>query len=494
MSLAEHPATPEEVISAINNYHWQQLHGSELREGRGEAAPIINPSTKDVLTTIAWATRDDVTAVVNEASDAAAAWAARGPYARAAIVRELADALEKRAEDFAWLDTIDAGLPLWMMRIDIVTGIARMRMFADMAHALTGQSLPGSPQGLHVTTPEPFGVVARIIPFNHPFMFAASKIAAPLVAGNTVVLKPSELTPLSALLLGEVAAEVLPSGVLSVVHGGPDVGDQLVRDKRVHRIAFTGSHGVGRSIQQAGAEVGVKSVSLELGGKNALIAYDDADIDGLIASAVKGMNFAFAGQSCGSTSRLLVQRSIFTEVRDRVAEAVARVRQGLPWEEGVQIGPMISQRQQERALGFIERAREAGAELLVGGSHPTELSSGWYVEPTVLTGMTPDAEIAQEEVFGPVLSIMPFDSEEEAITIANSVDYGLTGSVWTQDIDRAFRTARALEAGYVWINDTSTHFPGVPFGGVKLSGIGREESLEELLSYTQTRAINVVLR
>ncbi|MGB4138077.1 MAG: aldehyde dehydrogenase family protein, partial [Microbacterium sp.] len=421
-------------------------------------------------------------------------WAALGGRARASIVRDLASRLEAHAEELAWLDTVDAGLPLWMMRIDVATGIERMRMFSDMAHALTGQTLPGSVGGLHLTTPEPFGVVARIIPFNHPFMFAASKIAAPLMAGNTVVLKPSELTPLSALRLGEIAAEVLPPGVLSVVHGGAEAGDRLVRDPRVLRIAFTGSHGVGRAIQRAGAEIGVKSVSLELGGKNALIAHADADLDTLVGAAVKGMNFAFAGQSCGSTSRLIAHRSIFGEVRDRVAEAVAGIRQGLPWESGVQIGPMVSQNQQRRALGFIDRARAGGAEVLAGGGAPEGAERGWFVAPTVLDRVDPGDEVAREEVFGPVLSLLPFEDEEEAVAMANSVDYGLTGSVWTQDIDRAFRTAKRLQAGYVWINDTSTHFPGVPFGGVKLSGIGREESLEELMSYTQTRAINVVLR
>nr|GLJ71873.1 NAD/NADP-dependent betaine aldehyde dehydrogenase [Agromyces mediolanus] len=398
--------------------------------------------------------------------------------------------LERHAEELAWLDTIDAGLPLWMMRIDAATGVERMRLFADLAHSLVGQTIPASAGNLHLTFPEPFGVVARIIPFNHPFMFASSKLAAPLVAGNAVVLKPSELTPLSALRMGELADGVLPPGVFSVVHGGPETGEALVRHPAVSRIAFTGSHQVGRAIQRSGAEVGIKHVSLELGGKNALLLFPDADLDRALASAVKGMNFAFAGQSCGSTSRVLVHESIAEEFTERFARAVAGLRLGRPWEEGVQIGPMVSRRQQDRALGFIERAVAAGAEVLAGGGRGP--GDGYAVQPTVLGGVTPELEVATEEVFGPVVSIMTFREEAEAVRIANGVEYGLTGSVWTRDLDRALRVSRALEAGYVWINDTSTHFPGVPFGGVKLSGIGREESVDELLSYTQLRAINVV--
>jgi len=477
-------------IEEIGAHPWRQRIGDELRLGRGLAIPITDPTDDSVLAAPATADADDVRDAVDRAAAGAVAWGAATPRERAGAVRDFAEVLERHAEELAWLDTIDAGLPLWMMRIDAATGVERMRLFADLAHALVGQTIPASAGNLHLTFPEPFGVVARIIPFNHPFMFASSKLAAPLVAGNAVVLKPSELTPLSALRMGELADGVLPPGVFSVVHGGPETGEALVRHPAVSRIAFTGSHQVGRAIQRSGAEVGIKHVSLELGGKNALLLFPDADLDRALASAVKGMNFAFAGQSCGSTSRVLVHESIAEEFTERFVRAVAGLRLGRPWEEGVQIGPMVSRRQQDRALGFIERAVAAGAEVLTGGGRgPGE---GYAVQPTVLGGVTPDLEVATEEVFGPVVSIMTFQEEAEAVRIANSVEYGLTGSVWTRDLDRALRVSRALEAGYVWINDTSTHFPGVPFGGVKLSGIGREESVDELLSYTQLRAINVV--
>ena len=478
---------------AIAQHDWRLLVGAELRVGHGPPTPVEDPATATELTTVRAASGEDVSDAVARAAGAAAGWAGVAPRARARVVRRLADVLEEHAEELAWLDTLDAGLPLWMMRVDVATGIERMRLFADWAMELKGQTIPASAEHLHLTFPEPFGVVARIIPFNHPFMFAASKLAAPLVAGNAVVLKPSDRTPLSALRLGELAAEVLPPGVLSVVHGGTDVGDALVRHPAVRRIAFTGSAAVGRAIQRSGAEVGVKHVSLELGGKNALLVFPDADLDRAVTAAVKGMNFAFAGQSCGSTSRVLVHRSVADEFTRAYVAAVERLTVALPWEDGAQVSPLISAGQHERVLGYLDTARAQGARVLTGGTVPEHLAPGHFVLPTVLAGITPDMRIAQEEVFGPVVSLLEFTDEAEAVDVANGVEYGLTASVWTRDVSRAHRVARAMHAGYVWINDTSTHFLGVPFGGVKSSGIGREESLEELLSYTETKVVNVVL-
>lgn len=483
-----------EVDARLNNVagrEWRLRIGDDLRTGSGPATPILNPADGSVLVDVHGASSADVADAVDRGAAVARSWGAMTPRERGRIVRRFADVLEENAEELAWLDTLDAGLPLWMMRIDVATGIERMRMFADLGFSLTGQTIPASAGNLHLTFPEPFGVVARIIPFNHPFMFAASKLAAPLVAGNAVVLKPSDLTPLSALRMGELAEGLFPDGVFSVVHGGADVGDALVRDRRVPRIAFTGSHQVGRAIQRSAAEVGVKHVSLELGGKNALLLFPDGDLDAAVASAVKGMNFAFAGQSCGSTSRILLHESLAAEFTDKYVSAVAGVRQGMPWEPGVQIGPMVSARQRDRAIGFIDRARDEGATVLCGGGAP--VGDGFFVQPTVLGAVAPAFEVANEEVFGPVVSLMTFADEAEAVEVANSVEYGLTGSVWTRDLDRAHRVSRALDAGYVWVNDTSTHFPGVPFGGVKGSGIGREESVDELLSYTQLKAVNLVL-
>lgn len=489
---SETPGYPQ-WTAHIADRSWPLWFGGESRPGGGTPTHVLNPATGGELCTVAAASAADVGEAVERAQAAAPRWGALTPRDRGQAVRALADTLERHAEELAWLDTLDAGLPLWMMRKDAATGIERMRMFADLGLALAGSTIPASAGNLHLTFPEPFGVVARIIPFNHPFMFAASKVAAPLVAGNTVVLKPSELTPLSALRMVELAAGVLPDGVLSVVHGGADVGDALVRHPVIRRIAFTGSHQVGRAIQRSGAEVGIKHVSLELGGKNAMIVFPDADLDAALAAAVKGMNFAFAGQSCGSTSRVLVHDSLLSEFTERYVELVAAVRQGLPWLPGVQIGPMVSAAQRDRVLGFIERARGQGAQLLTGGDAPADAGSGFFVTPTVFDGVGTEMEIANDEVFGPVVSLFGFADEDAAVQMANDVDYGLTGSVWTRELNLAHRVSRRLQAGYIWINDTSTHFPGVPFGGIKLSGIGREESVDELISYTETKAVNVVL-
>lgn len=478
----------------IADTRWRLRVGGEMRVGSGEVQPVLNPANGTTLCDVAYADDVDVQEAVDRALVAATAWGALTPRDRAGAVRAYADVLERHLEELAWLDTLDAGLPLWMMRKDAATGVERMRMFADLGSMLTGLTIPASAGNLHLTFPEPFGVVARIIPFNHPFMFAASKVAAPLVAGNAVVLKPSELTPLSALRMAELGEGILPEGVFSVVHGGPDVGDALVRHPRVRRIAFTGSHQVGRAIQRSAADVGVKHVSLELGGKNAMLVFPDADLDAALQAAVKGMNFAFAGQSCGSTSRVMVHRSLVGEFTDKYVDAVSAVRQGDPWLPGVQIGPMVSARQRDRAVGFVERARADGVRVLAGGGSGMDPDNpGFFVAPTVLDGVTPDLEIAREEVFGPVASVMEFRDEDEAVRVANDVEYGLTGSIWTRNLARAHRVSRRLEAGYIWVNDTSTHFPGVPFGGVKLSGIGREESMDELISYTETKAVNLVL-
>ncbi|WP_181157426.1 aldehyde dehydrogenase family protein [Microbacterium sp. MYb62] len=477
--------------SAIASHHWTLSIGSERRPGRGNALPTLNPSTSRLLAEVASASADDVDDAVSAAVLAAQQWGERSPLDRARLVRDLADVLESHAEELAWLDTLDAGLPLWMMRVDVATGLQRMRMFSDFALGLTGQTIPASAGGVHLTFPRPFGVVARIIPFNHPFMFAASKLAAPLMAGNAVILKPSEQTPLSALRLGELAQGVLPDGVLSVLHGGPPVGERMVRNEAVRRIAFTGSHIVGREIQRIGAESGVKHISLELGGKNAMIVFDDADMEAAVAGAVKGMNFAFVGQSCGSTSRILLHRSVAERFTELFVKAVDDLRVGAPWESDVQVGPMVDAAARQRVEGFIERASAAGAVRLTADRQLPD--DGGFVAPTVFRGVDPRSELGQEEVFGPVVSLFTFTEESEAIALANDVRYGLTASVWTNDLSRSFRMARALEAGYIWINDTSTHFPGVPFGGTKLSGAGREESIDELLSYTETTAVNVVM-
>ena len=452
-----------------------------------------SPYTEQAIAEVPDASDGDVEAAVEFAHSAGAEWAEVPIRDRAKLVEELADAVEERAHDFAVLDALDAGAPVREMLADVAIGVSALRMFAGLALELKGTTVPAS-TNLHYTVREPFGVAARIVPFNHPFMFAAAKIAAPLVAGNATILKPPEVAPLSSLLLGELAKGILPPGTLSVLVGnGPSVPRAIVRHPRVRRIGFIGSEPTGRSIQIDAAETGVKDVTLELGGKNALIAYPDADPAEVAHGAANGMNFGWSGQSCGSTSRLFVHESLADEVVSRLVDILENRTIGSPLSPDSDQGTVISQKQFEKVLHYIELGHAEGGKLLTGGGRPDHLDTGLFVRPTVFDHVQPEWRIAREEIFGPVLSVVRWTDEEAMVRAVNDVEFGLTASIWTNDVRRAHRMARRVEAGFVWINGSSRHFAGVPFGGNKASGLGREESIEELLSYTTIKAVNVML-
>lgn len=455
-----------------------------------------NPATELPLAEVPDCTPEDVGRAVAAARAAQGAWARMAPRERARHVRGFAQALRAHREELATIDALDGGFPISSMRLDVDAAAEYVEIMCDLALGLGGRTIPATGQHLHYTLQQPYGVVARIVPYNHPLFFAASKIAAPLVAGNSVVLKAPEQAPLSALRIAEIAEQVLPPGLLTVVTGrGPDSGRALVRHPDVRRIAFIGSEQTGRSIQRDAADTGVKDVTLELGGKNAMIVASDADPVRAAAGAVAGMNFtATMGQSCGSTSRLLVHRGLVDEVLGHVRALVERIRVGDPLAEETEMGPLITRTHYERVMGAIGTARADGAEVVAGGGRPRGVGDrGWFVAPTVLAGVPRDSALAQTEIFGPVLSVLTFDDIDEAVDIANGVDYGLTAAVWTENVGAAHSLAARLDAGYVWINGSSRHFWGVPFGGFKDSGIGREDSLEELVSFSQTKAVNVLL-
>jgi 2-formylbenzoate dehydrogenase len=480
---------------SIAAHEWRLLIGGNLVEASsGKYFATLDPSSGKEAARVPDAGAADVDRAVAAALAAFPDWRATAPRERGRLLRLLAGLLREHSEELALIDAVDGGFPVTNMKNDVQWGAELLEIFADWALELKGETIPATAEHLHYTVREPFGVVARIIPFNHPIFFAAGKIAAPLLAGNTVVLKPGDQTPLSALRMGEIFSEVLPPGVLNVLAGeGKEAGSALVRHPDVRRIAFIGSDAVGRAIQADAAAAAVKTVTLELGGKNAMIVLPDADLDQAADGVVAGMNFVGSqGQSCGSNSRLLVHRDVSDDFAAKIVDRVRQIRIGAAVDPATQMGPMVSERQLQRAVDYVDIARGEGAELLHGGSRLGECD-GYFHEPTVFTGVEPRMRIAQEEVFGPLLSILSFEDPEEAVAISNGVEFGLTGSVWTNDIKQAHRIVRELEAGYVWINGSSRHFWGMPFGGVKSSGVGREESLEELLSFTQTKSVNVIL-
>jgi acyl-CoA reductase-like NAD-dependent aldehyde dehydrogenase len=454
-----------------------------------------NPATGAVIGRVPSAGIADADLAVAAAAAAQRKWAALSVEERGRYLLAFCDRLMLRGDEILRVEVADTGNTIAPMRNDLKNGIERLRYFVGLGYELRGQSVPSTPANLHFTIREPYGVVARILAFNHPISFALCGIGAPLMAGNAIILKPSEQSPLSASIFAEVVADVLPPGIVSVLSGGREAGEALVRHPAIKRLSFVGSARTGMAIQRAAAEVAVKHVTLELGGKNPFIVFPDASIEKAAAAAVSGMNFGWQGQSCGSTSRLIVHDSIHDRLVDAVVEKVRAIRVGDPFDEASQMGPINSGPQYEKVLGFIESAKKDGARLLAGGNRPggEMFKTGYWVEPTVFGDVRPGTRLAQEEVFGPILSVMRWSDEEEMIGIANGVDLGLTAAVWTNDITRALTTARRLESGYVWINGVGAHVRGMPYGGYKNSGVGRERGIEEMVSYTEEKAIHIML-
>jgi acyl-CoA reductase-like NAD-dependent aldehyde dehydrogenase len=484
----------EKRVAELLGREWGLLIDGKVGPAQsGSRFDVWAPSTGARIAQVPDADAADVERAVTAAQNAFPDWRSTTAIQRAQLMEPFARAIEARAEDLALLDSIDGGTPIRITTSDVAAAAMLLRYFAGLVTEIKGVTVPSS-ANLHYTERVPYGVVARIIPFNHPLMFAVKQLTAPLLAGNTLVLKPAEATPLSALLLGEIAQDLLPPGVLNIVVGdGPQVPSALVSHPAIHRIGFTGSDSTGLKVLQTAAATGFKEVSLELGGKNALIAFPDADPAEVAAGVVTGMNFTWSGQSCGSTSRLLVHEDIADATVDAVLERLGNHVVGNPLDPNSDQGTIATERQYRNIIDYIETAIADGARVVHGGGRPANLETGLFIEPTVLVDVDPYSRIAQEEIFGPVLSVIRWKDPQDAINIANSVRYGLTGSVYTNDIREAHRIARQLDAGVVWINGAGNHFMGLPFGGVKSSGNGREESLDELLSYTQIKSTTVFL-
>lgn len=486
------------IATYVGGHDFKLLIGGELVGARdGAEAEVLDPSTGNALTRVPAAGAADVERAVAAAHAAQPAWEALGVAGRSACFARFDALLDEHRERLAMLDAIDCGNPVKAMRVDVDLCHAYVRGWPSLAAAMTGDVIPASPGNLHYTAHKPYGVVGRITAFNHPLMFAATRPLPALIAGNAVVMKPSPDTSLSTLALAELFAEAFPPGVVNVVTGGAEAGDALVTHPVVKRIAFTGSVPTGLLIQRRAAESGhVKQLSLELGGKNAMVVFPDVDLDETVEGAIYGMNLDVCqGQSCGSNSRVLVHRRIYDEFVARMAARLAEYRVGVAYEEATDVGPLVTRAHRERVAGFVESGVAEGATLVQGGGRPQDAPEGGnFIEPALFADVRPEMKIGHEEIFGPVVSVFPWDDYDAMIAQANGLDLGLTASVWTHDLDVAHKTADLLDAGYVWVNDSTRHYFGTPFGGSKDSGTGREESADELLSYLEQKVVHTRLR
>ncbi|MGN7725279.1 aldehyde dehydrogenase [Luteimonas sp. 22616] len=469
--------------------HW--IDGKAREASTRRCLDVFDPATGKPFAQVADGSAEDVEAAVAAAADAFPGWSSLANAERARWLERLADALEARLDDFAHAESRDGGKPFALARdVEIPRAISNLRFFAHAATQFASESHHGE-AGLNYTLRQPLGVVATISPWNLPLYLFTWKIAPALAAGNTVVAKPSEVTPMTATMLGELAAEIgLPAGVLNVVHGlGPAVGEAMVVHPRVKAVSFTGSTAVGRRIAGIAAPM-LKKVSLELGGKNPTLVFADSDWRGQLDTIVRSA-FQNSGQICLCGSRILVERAIYAEFRDALVERALALRVGDPMDPDARMGPLVSQAHFDKVVAGIARAREEGGRVLCGGNALDR--PGWFVAPTVIEGLGPDCATNREEIFGPVATLQPFDDDSQALALANACEYGLAASIWTRDLNRAHRLAAGIQAGIVWINCWLMRDLRTPFGGMAQSGLGREGGLEAMRFFTEPRNVGISL-
>ena len=470
------------------------IGGESVDAADGQTFDVVNPATGQTVATAPLGGRADVdraVAAAQAAFDERKGWANWAAGKRGRTLSKLADLIKKNSDELAWLESRNGGKPITSARGEIIGASLVFDYYAGAANKIYGQTIPVSKPGIDLTLREPIGVVGLIVPWNFPLLMAAWKVAPALAAGNAAILKPASYTPLTALRLGELALEAgVPAGILNVVTGpGGTVGASIAAHTGIGKVAFTGETTTGQEIMRL-ASANVKKISLELGGKSPNIVFADADLEKFARESPYSV-FDNAGQDCCARSRILVERSAHERVVELFAEATRNVKVGDPADEATEVGPLVSAKQRDKVKDYIEIGLGEGATLVVGGTPPEDpaLADGAYLLPTVFDSVNNDMRIAREEIFGPVVSVIPFDTEEEALKLANATPYGLSGSIWSRDIGKAMRAAKALQAGVISINSNSSVHTEAPFGGYKMSGIGRELGMAALDLYTETKNV-----
>jgi acyl-CoA reductase-like NAD-dependent aldehyde dehydrogenase len=475
----------------------QLFINNEWRDAEGrKTLDVVNPATEEIVAEVASADRADVDAAVRAARAALnGPWSKMSARDRGRLVWKVGDALLERADEIARLETLHNGKPIFESRqIEVPAAAECFEYYAGWADKLHGETIPVRGEYLTYTLREPVGVIAAIVPWNFPLLLTAWKVAPALACGNTVIIKPASQTPLTAIALAEIAAEIgLPPGVLNVITGpGSTVGQMLVEHPGIDKIAFTGDTSTGKGIMRGAAET-LKKITLELGGKSPNIVFADADLDAAIRGATTGI-FYGKGEVCAAGSRLLVDKTVKNEFIDKVAARAKKMVPGDPMDPKTRLGAVASKKQLEIDLRYIEVAKKEGAELVAGGARADiGTGKGYFLQPTIFDRVTPEMTIAREEIFGPVLATIEFGDVDEAIARANDSTYGLAAAVWTRDIKKAHHVARRLQAGTVWINTYNVYDTAAPFGGYKQSGFGREMSVHALEHYTQLKSVWVDL-
>ncbi|ETN42393.1 uncharacterized protein HMPREF1541_01547 [Cyphellophora europaea CBS 101466] len=470
------------------------FYGGEFHEPQtAEFITVTSPIDGQEITKVPSAGASDTVAALEAAQTAFESWRDVSTVDRCNLIRKAAQILRDHKEELAVLDAWNIGSPVTIMRLEVEYAAMNLDMLAGLPFAVTGDTHNLTSDMFHYTLREPLGVVARIVAYNHPILMVAVKLLFPVAVGNTVVLKAAEQAPLSALRFIELLAPVFPKGVINVLTGGKSCGETLSSHPIVQRVTLVGSVPIGRMISKAAADT-LKLTTFELGGKNALVAYPDADVPALVDGIVKGMNWSWCGQSCSSTSRVFLHESLHDRVLEAVVDKITSDYQpGDPLDDNTTMGALVDQKAMARVQKYIAMGKEDGARLVLGGEPTTPISGGSFMMPTVFADVEQSMRIAREEIFGPVMCVLKWTDEAKMWEDVNSVEYGLTGAIYSSNVATAHKAAKKMEAGYIWVNTSSTHFLGIPFGGYKQSGKGREHDLQELYDMTQLKAVHVCL-